>query len=74
VAHRNCNIFLTKQLFLFLQEHTEKFLNYVAQRNYHLLNVEEYGKILESVGFKNVRNITSTSCYFIQVQYLVGKK
>ena len=42
----------------FLQEHTEKFRKYVAERNYHMMTVEEYGKILESVGFKNVSFFT----------------
>jgi len=49
-------------------EHTEKFLNYVAQRNYHLLNVEEYGKILESVGFKNVKAVDKTDL-MVEVMY-----
>jgi hypothetical protein len=32
----------------------------VAQRNYHMLTVEEYGKILEAVGFKNVSTVHNT--------------
>jgi len=36
-------------------EHSERFKAYVAQRHYHLLSVENYGKLLEKVGFLDVR-------------------
>uniref|UniRef100_A0A6U9RMU1 phosphoethanolamine N-methyltransferase n=1 Tax=Picocystis salinarum TaxID=88271 RepID=A0A6U9RMU1_9CHLO len=35
-------------------EPTEQFAAYIAQRGYDLHSVEEYGKILEEAGFKNV--------------------
>lgn len=31
------------------EEHSEAFLKYVHQRGYHLLTVEEYGRLLEKV-------------------------
>jgi len=36
------------------QEHSEKFLRYVAQRGYHLLAVKDYGALLSKVGFQSV--------------------
>jgi len=36
-------------------EHSEAFKKYVAQRGYVLLSPPAYGKVLESVGFENVR-------------------
>ena len=52
------NTFVSVFSLSFLQEHTEKFRTYVAERNYHMMTVEEYGQILESVGFKNVSFFT----------------
>jgi len=36
------------------QKHSQRFIDYVAQRGYKLHTVKEYGGILEKVGFKNV--------------------
>uniref|UniRef100_M4C047 phosphoethanolamine N-methyltransferase n=1 Tax=Hyaloperonospora arabidopsidis (strain Emoy2) TaxID=559515 RepID=M4C047_HYAAE len=36
------------------QEPTDRFKAYVADRGYHLLSPSQYGKVLESVGFKSV--------------------
>ena len=40
------------------QEHSQRFLDYVASRDYKLYTVKEYGNILEKAGFKNVRTYT----------------
>ena len=48
------------------QEHSEKFLNYVAQRGYHLLTVRDYGSLLTKVGFQSVDAVDMTN-YFISV-------
>ena len=47
-------------------QHSQQFTEYVKSRGYNLLTVEEYGKVLESVGFVNVeaKNLTS---YFIEI-------
>jgi len=36
------------------QEHSQRFLDYVASRNYILYTVKEYGRVLEKAGFQNV--------------------
>jgi len=36
------------------QEHSQRFLDYVASRGYKLYTVKDYGLILEKAGFKNV--------------------
>lgn len=36
-------------------EHSDRFKAYVAQRQYHLLTPESYGKLLEKVGFSAVK-------------------
>jgi len=36
------------------QEHSQRFKDYVASRDYKLLTVKDYGKMLEKSGFKNV--------------------
>ncbi|XP_067121684.1 uncharacterized protein [Centruroides vittatus] len=36
------------------KEHTEEFKEYIKQRGYHLLTLEEYEKLLNDVGFINV--------------------
>ncbi|XP_013391180.1 phosphoethanolamine N-methyltransferase-like [Lingula anatina] len=47
-------------------DHSENFQKYVAQRGYHLLTPTEYGKLLEKVGFVNVRAEDRTD-HFIDV-------
>lgn len=37
------------------QRHSEEFVEYVRQRNYHLLTVRDYGKLLKDVGFHEVK-------------------
>ncbi|GAV02065.1 hypothetical protein RvY_12677 [Ramazzottius varieornatus] len=37
------------------KEHSEEFKDYVKQRGYKLLTVADYGKLLEEVGFVNVK-------------------
>ncbi|XP_064650852.1 uncharacterized protein LOC135502154 [Lineus longissimus] len=34
--------------------HSKAFKDYIAQRRYHILTVEQYAKVLESAGFKTV--------------------
>nr|CAG4646524.1 EOG090X0C0Q [Macrothrix elegans] len=48
------------------QEHSDRFLKYVAQRGYHLLTVGDYGGVLSKVGFVNVdaRDVTN---YFVEI-------
>ena len=36
------------------QEHSQRFKDYVASRDYKLFTVKDYGKIIEKSGFKNV--------------------
>ena len=36
------------------QEHSKRFKDYVASRDYNLYTVKEYGKIIEKAGFKKV--------------------
>ena len=48
------------------QEHSERFLKYVAQRGYHLLTVRDYGAILSKVGFQTVEPVDATD-YFVQI-------
>lgn len=48
------------------QEHSERFLRYVAQRGYHLLTVPDYGAILSKVGFKDVEAKDVTD-YFVDI-------
>jgi len=36
------------------QEHSQRFIDYVAQRGYKLYTVNEYGQVLEKAGFQNV--------------------
>jgi len=36
------------------QEHSQRFKDYVASRDYKLYTVKEYGNIIEKAGFKNV--------------------
>ena len=36
------------------QDHSDAFLQYVAQRGYHLLTVEDYGNVLRRAGFHQV--------------------
>jgi len=48
------------------QEHSEHFLQYVAQRGYHLLTVEDYGGVLRRAGFHDVQAIDKTS-YFVDI-------
>lgn len=42
--------------------HSQKFIDYIKDRDYKCVSVEQYGKILESVGFVNVHaeDVTST--------------
>ena len=40
--------------------------DYVAQRNYQLLTVPEYGKVLESAGFQEVEAVDNTK-YFLEI-------
>ncbi|KAK2150774.1 hypothetical protein LSH36_390g02124 [Paralvinella palmiformis] len=47
-------------------KHSEEFKNYVKQRGYILYSIPEYGKILEKVGFVNVKAEDRTSL-FIEV-------
>lgn len=35
-------------------EHSEQFKQYLEQRQYHLIDVESYGKLLQEVGFEEV--------------------
>ena len=48
------------------QEHSERFLRYVAQRGYHLLTVADYGALLGKVGFKEVEAKDVTD-YFVEI-------
>lgn len=48
------------------QGHGQHFLDYVKSRGYHLHTVQEYGKILESVGFVDVQAVDLTT-YFIEI-------
>jgi len=36
------------------QHHSDEFANYVQQRGYHLLTVQQYGRLLEAAGFEIV--------------------
>ena len=45
------------------QEHSQRFKDYVASRDYKLYTVKEYGKIIERSGFNNVSlTINRKSC------------
>nr|CAG4636459.1 EOG090X0C0Q [Eubosmina coregoni] len=48
------------------QQHSERFLKYVAQRGYHLLTVNDYGAILSKVGFQNV-DAQDVTPYFVEI-------
>lgn len=48
------------------QEHSERFLRYVAQRGYHLLTASDYGAVLSKVGFKDVEAKDVTD-YFVEI-------
>ncbi|EDO42765.1 predicted protein [Nematostella vectensis] len=41
-------------------EWSKRFKAYVTQRHYHLLDPESYGKLVEKVGFSNVRAVDRT--------------
>jgi len=43
------------------EEHSEAYLKYVHQRCYLMLTVPEYGRLLERVGFGNVKAIDKTA-------------
>merc|ERR1712168_797539 len=43
------------------QEHSQRFKDYVASRDYKLYTVKEYGKIIERSGFKNVVAMDKTN-------------
>jgi len=43
------------------QDHSDAFLQYVAQRGYHLLTVEDYGNVLRRAGFHQVRALDRTA-------------
>ena len=43
------------------QEHSQRFKDYVASRDYKLFTVKEYGKIIERSGFKNVSTTINMS-------------
>jgi len=42
------------------QEHSDRFKNYVAKRDYKLLTVKEYGKLIQKAGFVDVDAVDST--------------
>merc|ERR1712002_98850 len=42
------------------QEHSDRFKEYVAKRDYKLLTVKEYGELLQQAGFVDVEAIDST--------------
>jgi len=42
------------------QEHSDRFKKYVAKRDYKLLTVKDYGKLLQKAGFVDVEAIDST--------------
>ena len=48
------------------QEHSERFLRYVAQRGYHLLTPADYGQVLSKVGFVDVQAEDVTP-YFVEI-------
>lgn len=48
------------------EEWHDDYRSYVASRGYNLLSVEDYGKVIEKVGFTNVSAIDKTS-QFIEV-------
>lgn len=47
-------------------KHSDEFNEYVKQRNYHLLTPNQYGKVLESVGFNIISAIDNTQ-QFVEV-------
>jgi len=60
------------------QEHSERFKQYVAKRDYKLLTVEEYGKRLQQAGFVNVEAIDSSQLMIemlqVEIEKFVGMK
>ena len=44
-------------------KHTEEFLAYVAQREYTLYTVKEYGEIISQAGFKDVQAMDKTKLF-----------
>lgn len=48
------------------EEYTKDFLDYVAQRGYHLLTVPEYGRVLVEAGFGDVNPIDNSE-YFLEI-------
>eukprot|EP00092_Neocalanus_flemingeri_P040027 GFUD01043597.1.p1 GENE.GFUD01043597.1~~GFUD01043597.1.p1 ORF type:complete len:278 (+),score=73.55 GFUD01043597.1:55-888(+) len=43
------------------QKHSQRFLDYVASRDYKLYSVQDYGRILEKAGFQNVVPLDKTA-------------
>ena len=48
------------------QEHSVAFKDYVKDRGYHLLTVNEYGKTIGSAGFSQVEAVDNTN-YFVEI-------
>jgi len=53
--------------------HSKHFKQYIAERGYTLLTVEDYGKTLENVGFKNVQAIDKTDQFLTILQKELNK-